>query len=56
MQNMETQQPSLALKNTVVSVKEYAKRKGITVQAVYWQIKQGTVRTMKVGSFTLVYL
>jgi DNA invertase Pin-like site-specific DNA recombinase len=56
MQEMETQQSSSAFKNTVVSVKEYAKRKGITVQAVYWQINQGKLKTMKLDSFTLVYL
>jgi hypothetical protein len=56
MNDLETKQPSQSLANKVVSVKEYADRNKLTVQAVYWQIKQGKVASTKIGSYTLVYV
>lgn len=56
MENLETQSPSQAYGNKVVSVKDYADKNKLTVQAVYWQIKQGKIRATKIGSYTLVYV
>lgn len=56
MEDLETKQPSQAFANKVVSVKDYADKNKLTVQAVYWQIKQGKIRATKIGSYTLVYL
>jgi DNA invertase Pin-like site-specific DNA recombinase len=36
------------------TVHEYASRKGITVQAVYWQIKKGRIKSKKFGSVVMV--
>jgi len=35
-------------------VNEYAKDRGISVQAVYQAIKRGSLESRKIGSFTLV--
>jgi hypothetical protein len=56
MDDLETKQPSQAFASKVVSVKDYADKNKLTVQAVYWQIKQGKIRSTKIGSYTLVYL
>ena len=37
-----------------ISVKEYAEIKGLTVQAVYYQIKEKQVEYTKVGSVYLI--
>ena len=35
-------------------VNEYAREKGISVQAVYQAIKRGSIESKKIGSYTLV--
>ncbi len=35
-------------------VKDYAKEKNITVQAVYQMIKRGNLKIKKIGTYTLV--
>jgi len=40
--------------DTYMTVAEYAKDKGITVQAVYQAVKKGKIEIKKLGSFTLV--
>lgn len=37
-----------------IPVKEYALKKGITVQAVYQRIWKGNLRYKKIGTYTLV--
>lgn len=39
---------------TYMTVTEYAKIKGITVQAVYQAVKRGKLEIKKIGSFILV--
>jgi len=40
--------------NNFQPVKDYATRKGITVQAVYDKIKKQKILVKKIGSYTLV--
>ena len=35
-------------------VKDYASKKGITVQAVYQMIRRGNLKFKKIGTYTLV--
>jgi predicted transcriptional regulator len=35
-------------------VKDYAREKGLTVQAVYQAIKRGSLESKKIGTYTLV--
>lgn len=35
-------------------VKDYADKKGISVQAVYQMIKRGNLESYKIGSYTIV--
>ena len=39
---------------THMPVKDYADKKGITVQAVYQMIKRGNIKFKKIGTYTLV--
>jgi hypothetical protein len=43
-----------ALDNKLIPVKDFALKKGITVQAVYQGIKSGLYQSVKFGSYTLV--
>jgi predicted DNA-binding protein YlxM (UPF0122 family) len=38
----------------LISVKDYANEKGVTPQAVYQQIKRGTVKAVRIGKHTLI--
>ena len=40
--------------STYMPVKDYADKKGVTVQAVYQMIKRNNLEIKKIGSFTLV--
>ena len=42
------------IKGGYVPVKEFAAKKGITVQAVYMGIKAGRYDSKKIGTYTLV--
>lgn len=42
------------MNNDYVSVKEYAEKKGVTVQAVYQAMNRKTVSYKKIGTLTLV--
>ena len=42
------------IKNGYTTVSEFAKRKGITVTAVYLGIKRGKYESRKIGSLILV--
>lgn len=35
-------------------VKDYAKVKGVSVQAIYEKIKKGKIQSKKIGTYTLV--
>ena len=37
-----------------ISVKEYAKEKQISVQAVYQSLKKGKLESIKIGSYILI--
>lgn len=39
---------------THMPVKDYATKKGISVQAVYQMIRRGNLKFKKIGSYTLV--
>ena len=41
-------------KNGYTTVKDYAEKKGVTVQAVYMAIKQKRIDSKKIGSLVLV--
>jgi len=41
-------------KEVYMPVKDYAEKKGITVQAVYKMITEKKIKTKKIGSYTLV--
>ena len=41
-------------KSTFMPVKDYALKKGISVQAVYKMIRENRIETKVIGSYTLV--
>lgn len=45
---------NMEVKESHMPVKDYADKKGITVQAVYQMIKRGNLEIKKIGSYTLV--
>jgi hypothetical protein len=38
----------------LISVTDYAKKKGLTVQAIYKQVKENRVKSVKVGKVILI--
>ena len=40
----------------LLTISEYAKKKGCSVQAVYRKIHRGTIEFKKIGSVYLIYL
>ena len=38
----------------LMSVKDYAKKKGQTVQAIYKQVKENRVKSVKIGKVILI--